>query len=324
MIPRNSVIIIDHDRRIFLKNAVTSVLSQTLNKELYEVIVVKGYDSELDQWLTQKGIIVVKETNTSYGQKFLKGLEKSRGEIISLLDDDDQFSSHKLEIVNNFFENYPNAGYLHNHFKKIDKEGKIIENNYWLMEKRRMLTGQVKYTDKVGISHSLYNAGDFNHSSISFKREILTLPYTEMIQISGSFDTLLFFLALINRKDLLFSPENLTFYRVHASNSSKKSSMESKVQYFKKQIHNYSLISNIIGESNKDKTLEALIKYKIIETKINIQILSGLSKRGLIYALKELIEIRPIVTVNKILRIFLVFSYLCSSRLTKSLFFSRI
>ena len=53
-----SVIITAYNRRDYLIDAMNSVLSQTLKKERYEVIVVKNfYDKELDEFIYKNGFI---------------------------------------------------------------------------------------------------------------------------------------------------------------------------------------------------------------------------------------------------------------------------
>ena len=71
-------------------DAVNSALNQTLPKDEYEIIVVKNFEDEnIDRFLEEHSVrnIIVKEEPLS--AKIVKGVEESRGEVISFLDDDD-------------------------------------------------------------------------------------------------------------------------------------------------------------------------------------------------------------------------------------------
>ncbi len=68
MSPFISVIITAYNRREFLKHAVRSVLNQTLDKGLYEIIVVKNFkDPEVDRLIEQSRGKVIELDTASIG-----------------------------------------------------------------------------------------------------------------------------------------------------------------------------------------------------------------------------------------------------------------
>jgi glycosyltransferase involved in cell wall biosynthesis len=53
-----SVIIIAYNRKIFLKDAIKSVLNQSLDRNLYEIIIVKNFnDKDIDDFIDPNGIV---------------------------------------------------------------------------------------------------------------------------------------------------------------------------------------------------------------------------------------------------------------------------
>jgi Glycosyl transferase family 2. len=54
--PFISVIITAFNRDTFLKDAIESALKQTLDKKVYEVIVVKNFDWEFDDVYSSRGV----------------------------------------------------------------------------------------------------------------------------------------------------------------------------------------------------------------------------------------------------------------------------
>lgn len=94
-----TVLITAYNRKEYLIKAVNSVLNQTLDKSYYEIIVIKNFkDNYIDDYLTNNNIknIIMDGTEGDY---ILKGMEESRGKIISFLDDDDIFHNEKLQYI---------------------------------------------------------------------------------------------------------------------------------------------------------------------------------------------------------------------------------
>ncbi len=85
-----SVIVTDHDRRIFLPRALQSLENQTLPKDKFEVIVIKNYeDKEIDDMIRRNGwknIVAIDAKNLR--AKVTVGVEHARGEVITFLEDD--------------------------------------------------------------------------------------------------------------------------------------------------------------------------------------------------------------------------------------------
>jgi spore coat polysaccharide biosynthesis protein SpsF len=123
-----SVIIRTHNSANFVKNAVDSVLNQTLSKELYEILVIddgstdatkdilKNYGNKI-RLIEGRELGAVKSANL--------GIENSRGEYVILLDSDDVFEPNALEeMLTAIQDSYADLVYC-DYFEKDIENSKI-------------------------------------------------------------------------------------------------------------------------------------------------------------------------------------------------------
>ena len=90
--PYISVIVTAYNRKKYLLGAVRSALNQTLPRDLYEVIVVKNFrDEAIDRELEERGVVNLYSNDVSQGGKVHEALEVAKGDVVSLLEDDDEF-----------------------------------------------------------------------------------------------------------------------------------------------------------------------------------------------------------------------------------------
>ena len=188
-----SVIITAYNRKEFLLNAIKSVINQTLNKKYYEIILIKNFtDKIIDDFINKNNIKSILMDGT-IGEFLYAGINESKGDIISFLDDDDLFFSNKLEHVYNLFKNNINLVYFHNNTLYIDRNGK-----------------KVKKIQKNNI--------DFNLSCISIRKFIIDKNVLKKIWTAP--DTLIYLFGLKSDKKLINSNIKLNFYRIHNKNTS--------------------------------------------------------------------------------------------------------
>jgi glycosyltransferase involved in cell wall biosynthesis len=126
--PYISVIVTAYNRRKYLPFALRSLEAQTLPRDRFEVIVVKNFnDKESDDIISRNGWKDLYEDSTYHGRKILAGLEESRGEVITFLEDDDMYVSNRLEEVYKAFTAYDRLVYFHNSQAVIDGNGNLLE-----------------------------------------------------------------------------------------------------------------------------------------------------------------------------------------------------
>ena len=214
-----SVVVIAHDRREFIMDALKSVFAQTLDRNRYEVIVVKNFiDETIDEYIRKMNGENIVTTEVSAGSKVLIGINASRGNVISLLSDDDLYLTQKLRRIYNIFESEVNLSYYHNAFATIDHFGHT--KNF-----RRYKTNGIKMlisNDKVNmgdLSIMVKNLGYHNDSCISFRKEAYLDYMYALNDLKVSWDSFLFFLSFRGKNQIMIDSEILTYFRVHDSMS---------------------------------------------------------------------------------------------------------
>ena len=216
--PVISVVITVHDRKKYLLNAVNSLLTQTLARNKFEIIVIKNFkDQSIDESLEKEDIKNIFTDEVSFGAKLALGMKMSNGDIISFLDDDDSFTPDKLEIVLRSFYDNVNLNYFHNGIQEMDENGLIRGNSKIRKNKKQTITMNSPIGDLSDLNRLSRFRGDWYMSCISIKRTSF-LPFIEFIgSISASLDRIFFIISLNLEGKILLDSRNITKYRMHQS-----------------------------------------------------------------------------------------------------------
>ena len=249
--PFISVIVTAHNRREYLRDAVDSVLNQTIDD--YEIIVVKNFKDEIDDYLKENGVKSVLVGDQTQGMDVISGLKEARGEVISFLDDDDLFLPRKLEKVKEVFQD-EEVGYYHNAFEnflertpnnldkihiKKDYDYTIIDNQEKLKKFKFMMNADT----------------EINSSSISIRRSLFNNSFPYLEKINHAVDVFMFYLALMSEKKIVVDPEVLSLYRIHSNNTwfymndDFENWLKHKKSYMEKEIEDYITMLNMIKSS---------------------------------------------------------------------------
>ncbi|MFC1904253.1 glycosyltransferase family 2 protein [Chloroflexota bacterium] len=129
-----SAIILTYNRAHMLTEAIDSVLNQTFKD--FEVIVVDNYSSDNTEAVVKsyndKRIKYFKNQNNGFiGVNRNYGVEKSRGEYITFLDDDDLWLSEKLERQVELLDSNKELGLVYSDSYMINGDGNVRENTYF-------------------------------------------------------------------------------------------------------------------------------------------------------------------------------------------------
>jgi len=205
--PYISVIVTAYDRKKYLLGAVQSALNQTISKDLYEVIVVKNFrDETIDRQLEKWGVVNLYSDDASQGGQVRDALGVARGDVISFLDDDDEFLPEKLERVYAAFRN--GADYYHNGRVVVNEAGKVLRKEGFSM----LVKGdeeKARYAMQM-ITHASF----VNNSSISVRKHIL--EKIDLKRCELTIDAFMFTAALLSAHVMIDSPSLLTLFRVHS------------------------------------------------------------------------------------------------------------
>lgn len=265
--PFISVIIDGYNRKEFIIDAVKSVITPDLNEKAFELIILRAFnDNELDKQLARYNAKVFDVKEMTLGEAIAFGVEKSNGEVICFLDDDDMFASGKLSKIESIFKGYPDLGYCHNGQTFCDKNGTLISDfklkgikDMDISFSNRELMSAMKRlrVNKVNPG-SLY----FNLSSISVRRKILAEKLSVMKKITGHIDDLMFFLTLSSDEEvrIINISDALTFYRIHNSMTNIiQSDPNIGIREFRiKQISNYVHSSKVISDLTQGQEANTL------------------------------------------------------------------
>ena len=231
--PYISVIVTAYNRRRYLPFALRSLEDQTLPRDRFEVIVVKNFDDkESDDIISRNGWKDLYEDSTYHGRKIFVGLEESKGDVITVLEDDDMYVSNRLEEVYRAFKSYKHLTYFHNSQAIIDGKGNVLEKHP-LPTSKNLIGGNalIVDVDKLHVVAKKYDISvadlvlltvrtlaDFNSSSLAVRRSILEADAHLLKELPTSIDLLIFASSLRAGGLMYFTDERLTLYRVHGEN----------------------------------------------------------------------------------------------------------
>jgi len=232
--PYISVIVTAYNRRRYLPFALRSLEAQTLPRDRFEVIVVKNFnDKESDDIISRNGWKDLYEDSTYHGRKILAGLEESKGDVITVLEDDDMYVSNRLEKIYKAFTSYGRLTYFHNSQAVIDGNGNLLERPLLSLPISKNLVGGspiVIDVDRLRGLAKRYNmsvadlvlkvraGADFNSSSMTARRSALEINAHLLKEIPTSIDFFIFASSLRAGGLMYFTDERLTLYRVHGGN----------------------------------------------------------------------------------------------------------
>ena len=253
--PYISVIITAHNRKEFIEEAIYSVLNQTVDRALYEIIVVKNFgDQEIDKLLVNNDIINLRvKVHSSIGEDLSMAIEKAQGEVITFLDDDDLFMANKLEVVCKAFKEFKDLSYLHNNESFIDDKGNLAK--FWLANfNEDLFLNDIKNFTKIW---ELQKMGlVFNMSSISIRKNKIIGYWKQLKEINTNQDHFMFLVSTLERDSLIIlSKEKLTKYRLHNSSTINLSGdmnefLNHKIQRLKESIFEETKIITIVNKKN--------------------------------------------------------------------------
>jgi glycosyltransferase involved in cell wall biosynthesis len=222
-----------YNRRKYLPFALRSLEAQTLPRDKFEAIVVKNFgDKESDDIISRNGWKDLYEDTTYHGRKIFVGLEESKGDVITFLEDDDMYTNNRLEEVYKAFTSYDRLVYFHNSQTIIDSNGNVLERPP-LPTPKNLVGGSTVIVDvdklhifakKYGMSVAdlvyltVRTLADTYSSSLAVRRSVLEANVHLFKGLPTSIDLFIFASSLRAGGLMYFTDERLTLYRVHGEN----------------------------------------------------------------------------------------------------------
>jgi glycosyltransferase involved in cell wall biosynthesis len=273
-----SVIIPAYDRKDFILEAVRSVFNQKLDKELYEVIVVKNFeDKTIDDYIHKLGFKNLISDSPRYGEKVSIGIEESSGEILAFLDDDDEFKQDKLNRIYKVFSSRQDISYFHD-TREYTYNGRDISINNC---KDHSIKGIIEALEKITPHYDVIldplekSSGNFlvkyhgivaTTSLMAVRRECIEdkLHLLKHIYISGE-NFIPAFAAECGK--LYHTGERLTKYRIHSKNSSIGFSYEDQIRVLSYYLRSISDGEIIISNTSPRNPVRKVVKARLLEAR---------------------------------------------------------
>ncbi|MEM0289806.1 MAG: glycosyltransferase [Metallosphaera sp.] len=262
-----SVIVVEYNKRGYLKHALNSVFNQSLDKGLYEVILTKKEeDKEVDDYARKNGAKIIYDDSKRQGEFMYNAIQEAKGDIITFLDDDDMYDENRLQVINKAFKERRIGGFR-NQVILIDQSGNKV--------------GERKIKEDVLLNPKTYNHRKhirllFNSSSMALRRELIE-PDLKSIELAV--DAYFIFASICNKlyEGLYQAKDKLTFYRVHPQNTSNFRFDSKSITLTSRYFHDYNLVYNKFRGHSKeiDKTLMLYLS----SSKVSIYLLSLSSNR---------------------------------------------
>jgi glycosyltransferase involved in cell wall biosynthesis len=211
-----SVIITAYNRTEFVLSALNSVIHQTIDDSMYEIILVTNFKVNDLVIPSEKNFKIIK-TDGSIGLFYKKAISISAGKILCFLDDDDTYEPTKLEEVYDLFSRH-NLDYLRDYPEFINSKGKKTIGLFQPLKKLPLRITACDFNDK-NIKNVLKYKLFFNISTVSISKSVILPTLDRLDKLTAATDQFFFFLYLYNGVNMLFSNNHLTNYRVHESTS---------------------------------------------------------------------------------------------------------
>ncbi len=154
-----SIIITCYNRRKFIGRCVRSAINQHgISRDSYEVLVIDdcSTDNSLKIIREYENLIKLIKNSRNLGLPASrnKGIKKSKGEYILMLDSDDFISRDTLNLLGLFLDHNKNWDAVSCDYYKVDENDKVIKRCYF--EKEPIACG-ILYRSKSVIKTGLYN-----------------------------------------------------------------------------------------------------------------------------------------------------------------------
>lgn len=255
-----SIIINCYNSEKFLKESIESVLNQTYTD--YELIIYDDASTDLTKDIALSYGDKLKYYNTKknipLGLARNQALEKSTGDLIAFLDQDDVIYPERIKYQVNFFKKNPDVDLVFSSANIIDENSKIINK----------IMPDVSIRSKTESFRDILKYYPICWLTVMFRRKVID----EIGNFEDEFnqiEELDLILKIISRKKFKFLPDIVGAYRIHSDNLSKKNSYISVKKEFKRCYQNLIMDSSICFEykiyifQEYLKTMKKIFYYKI-------------------------------------------------------------
>jgi glycosyltransferase involved in cell wall biosynthesis len=217
--PRVSVIIAAWQQVTFLQQALQSVVNQTFRD--FEVVVTDDSASAevarcVSSFNDPRLRYRANPRRLGIALNHLAGYHESRGSLLANLNHDDLWAPEFLEQTLAGLDAHPEAIAAFSEFHVIDVNGDLLSER---TEAELTLTGRAKMTFGVYDSAELLLQGGMPMAMAALFQRDLVMGSAFPRTVGGAYDAWLCHLLARQRARVVYLPQRLTFYRVHAESA---------------------------------------------------------------------------------------------------------
>jgi glycosyltransferase involved in cell wall biosynthesis len=290
------LIVAGGNRRAFVRQAVESVCEarRRLASHEVEVILVTDFveqslvafaESVRVRWILSEGPV---------GAMLSDGTAEAKGAYIAFLDDDDLFTSSRLERARAVLQRHPGVGYYHTAYKMFASTGRVATIDH----------SRASAIDAVFVSSYPQNARlirllassneEQNLSSVIIERRVWERARKMLPRVVGATDTFGLFLALGSGCGVIFDDYVGTLVRRHPTNHS-TSTRHHDVRLAMRQV-----ISEMVATLNGSaETMELLVIRQARESILDATMGGPIDRKGILCAVNALRRARYELDISK-------------------------
>ena len=223
--PLVSVVMAVHNEEQFLKQAIFSILNQSLNN--LELIVVDDYSTDsspkIIRSIKDNRLKLLKNSKQLGLTKSLnKALKIARGEYIARMDADDISTKERLKIQVSYLNKHTNIVVVGSWAQYIDKNGNVLK-----VKKVPLSSVQIK--------KDIPKYNPFIHPTLVFRADVFKKIglYDENFYYAQDYDLLL---RIAKKYKTANIPKNLLFYRISSDQISTKTMSRQLMYAFKARL----------------------------------------------------------------------------------------
>lgn len=308
-----TVILTTHNKGAYVLNALESIRQQTLDQELFEVLVVGDQDyDDLETKINEYKYRYIKTKDQSFHGKIRTGVLESKGEILTFLEDDDLYSNDRLETIFRVFAESSDLTYYHNSHIPINNQGEKLQKTlYSNPGKSFVIMPGNDYKEQLK-EISTYSP-DFNTSSMAIKRSIFLDAIEYFDKTTAAVDNFIFYCSARVEGKMIIDSHKLTFYRIHPSQTLKNEEYETFMKKRDSKAYNLFASYRVISEMTKDTAAEELWTEEFLIFKSHFGIFEAANgdKRFLPEPLETFLLFKnAIMTKRKFLFLLVIWIYL--------------
>ncbi len=250
-----SVIITNHERKKYVRDAITSVKTSAdkagINVEI--ILVMDYHDEDIEKFASERNVIVIFRPEIELGIKLKAGIERARGKYLCFLDDDDMFHPEKIGEIYRVM-NDSGISFYHNAIKEIGEDDTYFSIDFQKVEDGWEKKYDIMKMEKGMVGEILRERSDWYLSSMAISSEIAK-KYSPIVgKCVKSLDKVIFLIGIAEGKSIVISTKKITFYRKHVSitgiKADTKSFSKSRLQFTRMSIKTMEIMESIKIENN--------------------------------------------------------------------------